>query len=500
MVDPHRENKPDDQQSPGENTLNRKAFIRSAGLIGLSLGVSRFLSGCSPPDNEQFLAPTRTPTPSSRWIYDPENPEIPLNFPQDVIPSSTPVGETAEALSVEEAVLPTETSPPAAAPAAWQARSVTWYCGACGKTFQTSAFLTTHALKEHGWRLPEIKQVDQPTYRQFEVGKIAQFDERNTVFSRTMWDKELQSKLASIVPKPIPDKLQHLEGQALVAGAIFVDDTAGSFHPNYYGYMGRVKDTGGLYNWDEPVGKEQFAPPSKEWMTDRIKEVARFYGANLVGITQIDKRWIYSHTFERATGKHERSRVPFKYAIVMAIEMDWRHINKSPDLEASAATALIYSRMAELAGSMAKYIRSLGYPAVPSGNDTGQNIPLAVDAGLGELGRNGLLITPQYGPRVRICKVLTDLPLVPDKPIDFGMQEFCENCHSCALSCPAKAIRNVDRTTEITSISNRAGLLRWPVDVTKCFLFWQENNGTDCSNCIAVCPYALHSQRDWLEL
>ncbi len=180
--------------------------------------------------------------------------------------------------------------------------------------------------------------------------------------------------------------------------------------------------------------------------------------------------------------------------------MDWQRINESPGAEASAATALAYSQMAELSASLAKYIRALGYPAIPCGNDTVQSIPLAIDAGLGELGRNGLLLTPEYGPRQRICKVFTDLPLAPDQPIDFGIQSFCETCHICANVCPVNAIRHEERTTEPTSISNREGILRWPVDVAQCYLFWQEN-GHDCSNCVAACPWAIvQTQRGWLEI
>ena len=70
---------------------------------------------------------------------------------------------------------------------------------------------------------------------------------------------------------------------------------------------------------------------------------------------------------------------------------------------------------------LAEFIRILGYKAIPMGNDTSLSIPLAIDAGLGELGRHGLLITPEYGPCVRLCKVFTDLPLEPDKPIQFGV-------------------------------------------------------------------------------
>lgn len=459
--------------------ISRKDFLRSAGVLGLSLSLGEFLAGCKP-------SVPSTPTPDQRF-------QALIPQTDNIIP--TPFG--GETVSNEPAA-GVERSP-MSAPALTPAPNISWMCATCGQRFQSVDMYINHASREHTWRLPEITKVDKPTYSEFVVGKVTRFDERNTVFSRTLWDEKYQALLASITPKILTDEAQDLEGQAQTAGAIYVDDTAGSFHPNYYGYMGRVKGVGGLYSWDDPVNSVQFPVPSAGWMTERIKEVARFYGADLVGVCKLDQRWIYSHTFERSTGKHERNTVPYRYAIVMGIEMDWERINASPGRESSAATALIYSRMAELAGSLAKYIRVLGYAAAPSGNDSGQNIPLAIDAGLGELGRNGLLITPEYGPRVRICKVFTDLPLEPDQPVDFGMRSFCETCHSCALSCPAKAIRNEERTTEITSISNRKGLLRWPVDVAKCYLFWRENR-SDCSNCIAVCPWALHSQRDWLEL
>ncbi|NIV08093.1 MAG: reductive dehalogenase, partial [candidate division Zixibacteria bacterium] len=250
--------------------------------------------------------------------------------------------------------------------------------------------------------------------------------------------------------------------------------------------------------WEDPVNTEKFPVPDPQWMTDRVKQIARFYGADLVGITEINPLWVYSHYFERPTREYDELDLPYKYAIVMGIEMDPKFINESPAPEASATTALAYSQMAEISASLAKYIRALGYPAVPSGNDTTQSIPLAIDAGLGELGRLGLMLSPEFGPRQRLTKVYTDLPLIPDKPIDFGIQKFCETCHACANACPVNAIRWEDRTTERTSISNRPGILRWPVDVAKCYLFWTEN-GNDCSNCVAACPWALRSQRVWIE-
>jgi ferredoxin len=378
-------------------------------------------------------------------------------------------------------------------------KRVEWLCASCGQHFRNLDELKRHAAAEHAWRLPEITRVDRPTYSEYLVGNVERFDERNTVFSRMGWDQDYQVRVQEAAAKAPVDDWDTFEGRALVAGAIYVDDTAGSLQDYYSGYFGHIRNYGGLYNWDDPVNPIRYPVADRGWMTERIKKAARFYGANLVGICRVNPNWVYSHYYELITGDYGELDMTLPYAIVMGIEMDWKTINTSPKAEASAATALAYSRMAELAASLAKYIRALGYPAIPCGNDTAQSIPLAIDAGLGELGRNGLLLTPEYGPRQRICKVFTSLPLQIDQPIDFGAGKFCEKCRACAKSCPANAILTGERTTEQTSISNRPGILRWPVNVGNCYLFWKEN-GIDCSNCIAGCPWALHSQRDWLEL
>ncbi len=86
-----------------------------------------------------------------------------------------------------------------------------------------------------------------------------------------------------------------------------------------------------------------------------------------------------------------------------------------------------------------QYIRNLGYEAIGSMNDTSLAIPYAIQAGLGEYGRNGLLITQKYGPRVRLGKIYTNLDLSHDKPIHFGVKEFCNICNICASECPVKS-------------------------------------------------------------
>jgi ferredoxin len=472
------------QKQLEEGKITRREFLRSAMVIGASLGMAEVLAACG-----LEPAPISTPTQQSEFVALIPNTDNIIPTPAGS-PKTFP-GSTAGELGGTTGSIVSATATPR--------KEVLWRCAACGETFHTLEALKTHAGREHAWRLPEIIRVDKPTYDQFIVGKIERFDERNTALSRSRWDKPYQARLQSAAMKATPGDWASFERQALMVGAIYVDQTAGSLHPNYYGYNGYVRDSGGLFAWEEPVNEIQFPVPDSAWMTQRVKETARFYGADLVGICKLDQRWVYSHYFEAITGNYGKLEIPHKYAIVLAIEMDWKLLNEAPGFGASASTALGYSRMAEVASSLAAYIRALGYPALPSGGDSAQNIPLAIDAGLGELGRHGLLITPEFGPRVRLCKVFTDLPLDIDGPIDFGIQAFCDTCHICSKTCPVGAIRDEERTTEITSISNRRGLLRWPVNVTRCLEFWREN-GTDCANCVAVCPWALHSQRDWLEL
>ena len=67
--------------------------------------------------------------------------------------------------------------------------------------------------------------------------------------------------------------------------------------------------------------------------------------------------------------------------------------------------------------------------------------PLLLLSGLGEVSRIGeVILNPYLGPRLKSGVVTTDMPLSYDKPIDFGLQNFCENCNKCARECPSGAI------------------------------------------------------------
>jgi epoxyqueuosine reductase len=464
--------------------ISRRDFLRSATGLGLSLGVAQAMAACAPQPSSTS-APTLVPTQA------PTATEAVPTLASHVLPTIPPEWLPTQA--------PTATTGPTVAPtlAPLYSRGATWSCPICTARFSSEKELMEHIASQHVRRIPGVHPVSEPVYAQFMVGDVQRFDQKNIVFGRVMWDAEYQELLSQVTPRPRRDTPEEVAlGKALAAGAIYADMKAGSVHPQYRGFSGHLEGTSGLFSWDDSVSPEKFPVSDAGTMATEIKRVARFYGADLVGITRVNPLWVYSHRYDRETLTYKPLEMPLTYAIVMGIEMSWDEINASPGYGASAATALAYSKMPFVAAMVAKYIRTLGYPALPSGNDTTQSVPLAIDAGLGEWGRHGLLLTPEFGPRQRLCKVYTDLPLATDTPIEFGMVDFCTTCRLCAGACPSKAIPSGDRDTQPTSISNRPGFLRWYVDVAKCYLFWRAN-GIDCSNCVAACPWSF-PKRPWI--
>ena len=159
----------------------------------------------------------------------------------------------------------------------------------------------------------------------------------------------------------------------------------------------------------------------------------------------------------------------------MAYEMDYELVKASPAYTWLPTAGKGYSDMVSIVGMLAHFIRGLGYQAIPSVNDTSLCVPMAVDAGLGELGRHGFLITREFGPRVLLSKVLTNLPLVPDRPVEFGVTKFCEICGSCAENCPGRAISLDEPSDEGPNVSNAHGIYKWYINAEKCFKFWSLN-------------------------
>ena len=325
------------------------------------------------------------------------------------------------------------------------------------------------------------------------VGEFQRFDQTHNAFFRAWMDdslKEYRKFFGVIQPK---DKAgNRLEDLAL--------DQAGWFTEMAFA-MGNCGGMRGLYSWESPkIFYSDYRPPTGIKLsvddparaTAMVKKAARHFGASLVGVARLDHRWLYSHRMILPERRYEPVEIPpeYKFAIVMAIEMDYNLIRYSPAHVAGSAATVAYGKMAFTAGTLAQFIRYLGYKALPMGNDTALSVPLAIDAGLGELSRIGVMITPQYGPRVRLCKVFTDLPLAPDKPIEFGVWDFCMKCEKCARNCPGQAIKYGEPTDKPNNPSNNSGVLRWPINAEKCIAWWTKLEGV-CSNCLRACPFNM---------
>lgn len=267
----------------------------------------------------------------------------------------------------------------------------------------------------------------------------------------------------------------------------------------------------------QPIGDRNYVMDepwkgSHSEASQTVKKVAKLYGADQVGLCELDKRWIYSRYYDEESKKsfpikfsdepmYEKFDEPtqledgtqvipkeMKYVVVLIFEMDAEGISMAPTLIQSATTNVAYSRISFTTVMVAEFLRGLGYNAIPSANCTALSIPLAIEAGLGQLGRNAKLITPQCGPRCRISKVITDLPIESDSPMNFGVIEFCSDCKRCAEMCPARAIPFGDRSYEPVNECNNGGFLGWHLDHKKCYRYWAKV-GTGCGICIAVCPY-----------
>ena len=266
-----------------------------------------------------------------------------------------------------------------------------------------------------------------------------------------------------------------------------------------------------------PTGRPETSPKEASQI---VRKAAHLFGADQVGFAELDRRWVYSHYFDEETKKdypikfsdeagYEEYSQPMrledgtrvipkemKYVVVMLHEWgkNLDGTEHAPSLLTEGLSTLAYARMAPTLWMLAEFIRGLGYQAIPAANDTALSIPLAVDAGLGQLGRHGLLINPKVGARCRISKILTDLPLEALGAVDSGITEFCNACLKCVPKCGTKAITTGDRSYEPLAKSNSPGVLTWKVDATKCMTF-QNRVGTTCSTCVRRCAWTKPPRR-----
>ncbi len=213
-----------------------------------------------------------------------------------------------------------------------------------------------------------------------------------------------------------------------------------------------------------------------------LKTVALHYGAVKVGITDLDPMHIYSYRGRHMENYGEPVDLSHEYALVFAVEMEKEIMNRAPKVPISVETSKAYVDGATVGMQLSYFIRELGYEARNhmDGNYLLQCVPLAEAAGIGQAGRNGMITSLEYGSRIRLGVVTTNLPLIPDEPIDFRLEDLCRECEKCVRTCPGKAISSSDNEDD------------WYCNQEKCYDSWR-SLGTDCGICLAVCPISQDS-------
>jgi ferredoxin len=234
---------------------------------------------------------------------------------------------------------------------------------------------------------------------------------------------------------------------------------------------------------DGPVAEHPAASCSDAAENTRaLKSLSYFLGAELTGVCEIpDYAW-YSHGDGGVAIECHH-----KYAVVMLIDQEYDTMEgaSGDDFISGAQSMRAYMRGAVIAGVMADHLRALGFSARAQTNADSEvlQLPLILLAGLGELSRIGeLVLNPFVGPRFKSVVMTTDMPLVADKPIDFGLQYFCSNCLKCARECPSDAITWGDKV-----MFN--GYEMWKIDAERCARYRLTNQrGLACGRCMKTCP------------
>ena len=232
---------------------------------------------------------------------------------------------------------------------------------------------------------------------------------------------------------------------------------------------------------------EDSAPPVRDaaWFSDQVKATSYFLGVDAVGMSRCpDWSW-YSHD-----ARGDPVTPPHDQAISMVIDQGFETMEgaSGDDWISVAQSMRAYLRFSLLGGVIARQIRNLGFAAKAHTVLDGDVLqpPLLLLSGLGEVSRIGeVILHPFLGPRLKSGIVTTTMPLAHDRPIDFGLQNFCENCQKCARECPSGAI-----TAGPKRMFN--GYETWKSDSQKCTTYRiTTKGGAMCGRCMKTCPWNL---------
>jgi epoxyqueuosine reductase len=220
--------------------------------------------------------------------------------------------------------------------------------------------------------------------------------------------------------------------------------------------------------WARPVEPAEGVDGAE--LTRRLKESAARLGMSAIGVAPHDPKYFFGPYL----GDGDGGRV-----IVCMLEQNWEATQTIPSLRAERAHNNTYERLITMADRLADELRKLGYSARPGDPDgRAMYIHFAVEAGLGQLGLNGQLLTPFAGSRCRITIITTDAPLILDAPVDFGVPAVCDRCQACVRRCPTGAITN--------RRAHHRGVYKAKIKMNRCLPMVAQVGG--CAVCMKVCP------------
>ncbi|HID73863.1 MAG TPA: hypothetical protein EYP43_02295 [Thermoplasmata archaeon] len=226
---------------------------------------------------------------------------------------------------------------------------------------------------------------------------------------------------------------------------------------------------------DGPVAGERAVFGSPVEAAALVQAFAISAGADLVGTTVLHDHIVF-----------EGVDIPHGWAVSLAMEMDYSRIITAPEPPSAQEVLRVYWRLGWVVCRTAAFIRSLGYPATAHHPRASTGRPptvlhtmAAIEAGLGELGRNGLVITEEFGPRIRFGTVTTDLPLPEGGRREFGVDRFCRRCHVCEEHCEDGAIPAAKTIVR--------GFEKYTIDPDRCLRNFARYDG--CNICVARCLF-----------
>jgi ferredoxin len=315
------------------------------------------------------------------------------------------------------------------------------------------------------------------------------FDERDAMFSRAALEPGTPAYAAAYARRPelkeVDDAIRRLPELTEPGGTLF-DAGVMAETADLFAALERLEVDPTLLAAQSAALREAPEPSA------HIARAALRLGAVAAGWAPLEPAFVYSHRGRFAADWGAPVRLDHRHALVFLVEMDFDTMRRAPSAEGMRESARQYRNAARISLHLETLIRAAGFDARHH-YDAHYDVilpPLAVLAGLGEIGRNNILIADRFGARVRIGCVTTSMPARLATPRALGVRAFCEICMKCAKSCPSGALTSGDREEVL-------GAPRWPTRVERCYRYWRQT-GTDCGICMACCPFshpdnALHN-------